>query len=306
VATQLVEHVYFDIAGFPAVLRSDRGKSFTAAIVQQVNQLLGVTHSFASAYRPQSTGYIEASHKRPSQIISAYCAMHPATWFYHLKLAQWAMRSTPRADKQGMTPVEIITGLKPQGVLSKLWERLGTKSLDPASYVSALKDNLKNIYDVIKTAQDAALETAKHSGLKSSSEVISVGDYVFIERPPLLFRQGEQEGASRRLLPKADPTLYRVVKVFDSTVVVCDPTTGSTELGFAQPVHISRLRPFELCELESPVDMVPPKIRIRSRDGQWKHGVVETQSSTGTVRIKFSDNSERVIDLSAEEYQWLT
>ena len=158
---------------------------------------------------------------------------------------------------------------------------------------------------MIRTTQDAAIEAARHSGAKSSSEVIAVGDYVFVERPPLLFRNAEQEGASRRLLPRADPNLYRVVKVFDSTVVVCDPDTGNTELGFAQPVHISRLRPFELCELESPLDTAPPRLRIRKQDGSWISGAVITQSATGSVRVRFDNRTERVIDLSREEYQWL-
>ena len=29
----LVEHVFFDVAGFPAVLRSDRGKAFTSNVI---------------------------------------------------------------------------------------------------------------------------------------------------------------------------------------------------------------------------------------------------------------------------------
>ena len=36
----LVEHVFFDVCGFPAVLRSDRGGAFTSKVVEAVNKLL--------------------------------------------------------------------------------------------------------------------------------------------------------------------------------------------------------------------------------------------------------------------------
>ena len=54
----LVEHVFFDVAGFPAVLRSDRGKAFTSDVVQAVNKMLNIEHAFGTAYHPQSQGYV--------------------------------------------------------------------------------------------------------------------------------------------------------------------------------------------------------------------------------------------------------
>ena len=47
----LVEDVFFDLCGFPAVLRSDRGSAFTSQVIASVNQLLGITHAFGAAFR---------------------------------------------------------------------------------------------------------------------------------------------------------------------------------------------------------------------------------------------------------------
>ena len=68
----LVMHVYFDLCGFPTVLRSDRGTEFTGAIVKAINALLGVEHAFGSSYHPESQGYIEARHKVVNNTLAAY------------------------------------------------------------------------------------------------------------------------------------------------------------------------------------------------------------------------------------------
>eukprot|EP00959_Pyramimonas_sp_CCMP1952_P347719 7283785-Pyramimonas_sp.AAC.1 len=44
----LVENVMFDLAGFPLVLRSDRGSAFTSEIVVQINDLLGSSVRWAA------------------------------------------------------------------------------------------------------------------------------------------------------------------------------------------------------------------------------------------------------------------
>ena len=113
----LVEEVFFDLAGFPTVLRSDRGAEFNNEIITEVNKLLGIKHTFGAAFHPQSQGYIENRHKTVNRILKAYTDKHPEDWATFAKMAQWAMRSTPREDRQGLSPFEIVTGLRPQGPL---------------------------------------------------------------------------------------------------------------------------------------------------------------------------------------------
>ena len=48
----IVEEVFFDLAGFPVVLRSDRGKAFLSEVVRAVNDYLGVVQAFGSSYHP--------------------------------------------------------------------------------------------------------------------------------------------------------------------------------------------------------------------------------------------------------------
>ena len=126
--------MFFDVAGFPAVLRSDRGSEFTSEIVKAVNKLIGIDHAFGSAFHPQSQGYIEARHKVVNQTLAAFARAHPSKWARRCKLCQWAMRATPRADRDGKSPYELITGLRPQGPLNQVFGRGRNQVQSPYSH----------------------------------------------------------------------------------------------------------------------------------------------------------------------------
>ena len=81
----LVEDVFLDVAGFPVVLRSDRGTEFVNEIVEAVNKLFGVEHAFGAAFHPESQGYIEGRHKSINYTLGAYCKNNPARWARRLK-----------------------------------------------------------------------------------------------------------------------------------------------------------------------------------------------------------------------------
>jgi hypothetical protein len=118
--------------------------------VKSVNTYLGVTQAFGSAYHPQSQGYLEARHKAINNVLAACCREFPAEWSRWIKLAQWSMRSTPRADRDGKSAYEIVCGLVPQGPVRDLFaETSGTKFMDPTSYVASLHENLEKVHGQI-------------------------------------------------------------------------------------------------------------------------------------------------------------
>ena len=81
--------------------------------------------------------------------------------------------------------------------------------------------------------------------------------------------------------------------------------TGSTDLGFGQPVSASRLIPFEIGNLESPIDNGELHLEIL-RGSTWMKAQLVQQNATGAVRLVFPDKREEVVDLATEEYRWLS
>ena len=310
-AAFLVEQVFFDICGFPAVLRTDRGAAYTSSLVAAVNAMLGVTHVFGSAFHPEPQGYIESRHKPINSVLAAYASAHPENWARWARLAQWVLRATPRADRGGRSPYELVCGLVPQGPIDSLFRKINsTRTMSCEDYVAGLRDNLQKIHEEIGM-QIRADHSAKQSRAERTAEpshIFQVGDMVFLKRPPaaLQSKRGGRATVSQRLLPNADPQLYEIAKVISpQTVVLRHPDTKETALGFGNPVSTARLIPFDLPYLETPMDNGTPLYLEIYRQGQWIAGRIVSQSATGAVRVEYDDKSEETVQLDREEYRWV-
>jgi hypothetical protein len=313
----LVEEVYLNLAGFPAVLRTDRGKAPLGEVVAAVNRWLGVTHAFGSSYHPQSQHTVEGQHQRPNRILKAFVEGNPGSWSRFVAVAQWALRATPRADLGGLSPYELLTGLRPQGPLSSLFEKTPTKTLDPTSYVADLQQCLLDLkkHLNVRVAADVEQRRARHLREAGGAPApFAVGDHAFLKRAPDLLRRSS-EGTSNRLLPYADPRVLRVWRVASpSTVFLEDAASGERDLSFAQPVHVSRLVPHTVCALEEPLGEAP-QLELIEADGSSVRGRIIAQTATGAVRFEEAGEGQhvmagtelrsRLIRLDEHEFRWL-
>ena len=259
---------------------------------------------------PQSQGYIEGRHQSINRVLLAFAAKYPDTWSRYVKLAQWSLRATPRADRGGHSPYELVTGLVPQGPLNELFRKIGgAKVQNPSDYVADLQRHLKGVYDCVSVQLSSDLEVRKHKGEREAESdcQLKAGDHVFLRRPPAAVRAqiGTPGLVSDRLVPKAAVRIYEVVRMTSpQTCLLCDPDARSQDLGFAQPVHISRLIPYTLCALEAPVHADKRLwLEMRIQD-EWHRGEIVAQQAAGLVRIKFADG-EVLKDLSLEEHRWI-
>ena len=90
-------------------------------------------------------------------------------------------------------------------------------------------------------------------------------------------------------------------------MVLQDPDTGITELGFGQPVNLQRLVPYDLRNLEAPVAGGPLHLEVRTDSG-WERAELTHQSATGIVLLDFANKPALTgyYNLEAEEYRWLS
>ena len=194
--------------------------------------------------------------------------------------------------------------------MSHVLEKLDrTKVLDPNSYVAGLRDNLKAVTETVaeQLRADHATKSARAERKAGLHQSVEVGDKVFLQKPPSSLAPG-QSGASRRLQSKLYDQLFEVKKKLSATTVVLqDPDTGSTELGFGQPVNVQRLVPYDLRNLEAPVAGGPLHLEVRTDSG-WERAELTHQSATGTVLLDFASRPalSGYYNLEAEEYRWLS
>ena len=174
------------------------------------------------------------------------------------------MRATPRKDRDGRSPYEMVTGLRPQGPIDHVYEKIRYQRLAPEEYVRDLAKHVKIVVDRVSSSLEAEykkrLEKLNVENAARNNRQLEVGDLVLLRKPSSHGwdgGEGRELPVSKRLQPFTWSTLYKVHKFVGPTVVIlADPDTGDTHsLGFKNPIHISRLVPLDLQELETPIDI---------------------------------------------------
>jgi len=137
-----------------------------------------------------------------------------------------------------------------------------------------------------------------------ASTKLEIGDHVLIKRAPN--QQGERVGKrgqpganiSKRLTSKTFDTIYEIVTVLDKSAVLSIPSTGSTNLGFPNPVNQERLVRVQSFPTV-PYERADRCINIGDRKGR-----IEGVSFDGFTSVRFDDNPEEpeLLDLSRTHY----
>ncbi len=183
VATALLQTCYMDIAGFPVILRSDRGGEFTNELMRELNRLVGTTSIFGSSHHPRAQGLIEGSHKRLSEILAALVSENPENWETKLCFVRWSWNTTPKTALSSYSPYEVITGLRPRTALASVMEDFNFEEIETKEYVEELRRSLTEIYDKVKKAQEVRAEAAQ-AHMQRGARELQVGEMVLLRRPP--------------------------------------------------------------------------------------------------------------------------
>lgn len=113
-AQVVVKHLVNDIVprfGLPVQLGSDNGPAFIAKLTQLLASTLQITWKLHCAYRSQSSGQVERLNRTLKETITKMKLETGGDWVSLLPQALLRVRCTP--GKEGLTPFEVLYGLKP-------------------------------------------------------------------------------------------------------------------------------------------------------------------------------------------------
>jgi hypothetical protein len=176
--------------GFPAILYSDQGSEFVAAVTQELLALMGVQHHRSFSYRPQSNGGIERVHRFLGHMFSTVLPRH-TDWVQYLDFVAFCYNSMPNRStsfsphfihwgREAASPIQaLLCNPQEEGV----WSTNGDLA----------QDTLKRLHLVYDEARKCSLLAAENARKMYDPTVkeqkFSVGDAVLLFSPRVTTRQ---------------------------------------------------------------------------------------------------------------------
>lgn len=223
--------------GAPRVLLSDRGRTFSSSIVQEVLRTSNTVHKTTSAYHPQTNGLTERFHRTLSDMISMYIQPNHTNWDEILPFVTFAY-NTATQRTTGYSPFFLVYGRDPPFMLDASFLSAPVSASSPLSeqFVSRLNHCRRDARLKTETSQQDRKDRydATHRAVQ-----FRPGDEVLLWTPTR--SPGLCEKFLRRftgpytVLEETSPVNYRVAP----NCAPLDRRYRGTEV-----VHVSRLKPF--------------------------------------------------------------
>lgn len=167
--------------GCPLEVHTDQGRQFEGNLFQAVCELLRITKTRTTPYRPASNGQVERYNRTLLQLIRCARTGNLDTWDENLQILAGALRATLNRQT-GFTPNMMMLGrevTQPVDVLMGT-AAANTKGLGPASYVEQLRKTLGEAHAQARGTLHAAQAIQKRDyDLKLSVRSYEPGDLVY-------------------------------------------------------------------------------------------------------------------------------
>ncbi|KAF7644046.1 hypothetical protein LDENG_00228990 [Lucifuga dentata] len=239
----LVNHVFSQF-GLPTRVNSDQGAHFTAEVMKELWQLLGVKTKFHISHHPMASGQVERTNQTVVNIFKKYVATNHKDWDVKLPLVLMTIRATPH-ESTGVSPFEMMTGRKMTLPLHLVYQPGGgtiATVYTAQQYMADLHAPLKNTFAFAQKHLEKSAEGRKaYYDQKASQDELQVGDkvwyYIFIQ-PNAKVNQGR---ITQKLLP-CWSGLYVIVNKL-SPVAYWIKVTQGQKTPILKWVHKNQIRP---------------------------------------------------------------
>ena len=181
-AAEALHSRYFGLFGAPAYLLSDKGKSFTATVVEDLCKLYGVKKLRTSSYHAQTNGQVEHMNQTLICLIGKLDEDKKACWSKHLPELLMAYNSTCSAVT-GYSPHFLLFGRRPRIPVDYLFPTLrDTPQKSKLEESVALhQKRLKEAFAMARqlTSEEAARQQ-HHYDCQARAVTLQPGDIVMV------------------------------------------------------------------------------------------------------------------------------
>ena len=166
--------------GCPLEIHTDQGRNFDGKLFGSVCQLLEITKTRTTPYRPCSNGQVERYNRTLLQLIRCFLKGNQKYWDEHLQQLAGAIRSTVNRST-GFTPNMMMLGREVMLPVDLMIATQESTSEYPAEYVKQLQFILRQVHTIAREKLESYQKRQqKDYDLKLKVNSYETGDLVYV------------------------------------------------------------------------------------------------------------------------------
>ena len=166
--------------GCPLEIHTDQGRNFDGKLFSSVCELLEVTKTRTTPYRPCSNGQVERYNRTLLQLIRCFLKGNQKHWDDHLQQLAGAIRSTVNRST-GFTPNMMMLGREVMLPVDLMIASKDSEHLYPAEYVKKLREVMNQVHTLAREKLVSYQKRQQRDyDLKLKVNTYEVGDLVYV------------------------------------------------------------------------------------------------------------------------------
>jgi len=253
---RLFEDNVWKLHGLPESIISDRGPQFTAGLMRELNEILGIKSKLSIAFHPQMDGQTERVNQELEQYLRMFIDYRQEQWSEWLGTVEFTYNNKVHSSTQ-MSPFKANYRQDP---------RIGFKGRKKGKYVGVEKfvKKIKEIQKEAKAALKKVQEDMRKYADKKRSDVdkYKVGDLIMLSTKDLKYQMVRRR--TEKLTEKFVGS-YKIKEIISSNAVKLElPST----VRIHPVINISRIRRY-VKQVEGQKKEQPAPVIIKGEE-EWE------------------------------------
>ena len=169
---------FFSRMGCPLQIHTDQGRNFDGQLIRRLCELMQITKTRTTPYRPSSNGQCERYNRTILFMIRAFKEKN-TEWDIYLQQIAGAIRSTVN-DSTGYTPNMLMLGREAMQPIDLMIENVNDDDINPADFVKNMSAQMKDIHHLVRMKLKAKQARQKRDyDVKSFVRTYEEGDLIY-------------------------------------------------------------------------------------------------------------------------------
>ena len=259
--------------GTPRTFLTDQGTNFTAKLMKNLCDKLGIEKIQTSPYHPSSNGMIERMNQNITTGISHYVNNEQDNWDDLLPGLLHAYRSTPTRSR-GFSPYEMLYGRKMILPPDVKYDPQECEPNDEEGYMKKLNEQLKHTRKIA----DEILQTTRTEMEQGQNQMnfapYEEGQYVWLKTIP-------KQGKNKKLAAKFTGP-HKIIRRITPVLYFLETPT---KFMLKYPVHYDRLK---LHKGNEPQDLEVKESTRKITEENWESKILNPQEKDEIPKLKIS------------------